>query len=305
MKYYFLLQYKRLYRLIDENGINPYLVFTVVIFLFVMLSDLLFQKIEYAGYIYLILAFGLINNLGNQLRNDFLKNCFSNIDYKKIRAIENLIIATPFFIFLLYKKLFLLAIVIYAFAVGLSFFNKVNKGSITIPTPFYKKPFEFTVGFRKTFWIFLLAYILAVIAISQNNFYLAVFALMATFFTCIGFYAKPETVFYVWIYSDDTTAFLLKKVKTAIAYSFFLSMPILIFLFIFFPENALIILIAEAVGIFLVITSLLGKYAYFPSEVNLIPGFFIALSIVLPPLLLVILPYFYFKSKKNISSILK
>jgi hypothetical protein len=305
MKYYFSLQFKRLYRLIEENGINPYLVYSALVFLFVLLSELLFQKTLYAGYIYLVLASGLINNLGNRKRNEFLKNCFSVVMYKRIRAIENLLMATPFFIFLLYKKLFVLAIAVYAIAAGLSLLNKLNRGNVTIPTPFYKKPFEFTVGFRKTFWIFLLAYILTIIAINQNNFYLAVFALMITFFVCIGFYAKPETVFYVWIYSDDTTAFLLKKVKTAIAYSFFLSMPILIFLFIFFPENALIILIAEAVGIFLVITSLLGKYAYFPSEVNLIPGFFIALSIVLPPLLLVILPYFYFKSKKNISSILK
>jgi len=68
----------------------------------------------------------------------------------------------------------------------------------------------------------------------------------------------------------------------------------------FNPENALVVFTAELVGILFVITALLGKYAYFPSEINIIPGFTIAISIFFPPFLLVSLPYFYFKAVKNL-----
>jgi len=49
MNYYFQLQYKRLFRLITDNGLNPYLVFIVGAILFVLGSEQLFQKIGFAG----------------------------------------------------------------------------------------------------------------------------------------------------------------------------------------------------------------------------------------------------------------
>ena len=45
--------------------------------------------------------------------------------------------------------------------------------NLTIPTPFSKKPFEFSTGFRRSFFMFPIAYILTFIAIRVDNFNLA------------------------------------------------------------------------------------------------------------------------------------
>ena len=126
MKYYFLLQYKRLYRLIEENGINPYLVYVAVILLFVVLSEQLFEKTEYAGFIFLVMALGSINNLGSKSRNEFLKRCFFNWQYMRIRLIENLLIAMPFVLFFLYKKQCFNALAVVFIGAAMSFFNRLN-----------------------------------------------------------------------------------------------------------------------------------------------------------------------------------
>jgi len=304
MKYYFLLQFKRLTRFIKESGLNPYLGLLLGTLLFVALSYILFLKIGYAGYIYPIIALGIINMLGNIQRNDFLKNCFSLNDYKKVRLTENLIAATPFFLFLIFKHEYIIALSFYVGAASLSFFNKINRFNFALPTPFYKHPFEFIVGFRKTYLLLLLSYILTYIAISVDNFNLGVFALIITFLTCINFYTKPEPLFYVWIYSKKPGEFLRSKIKTATIHSILLSFPIMLFLILFNIDKTHFVLIFGILGVLYVITSLLGKYAYYPSDVNLTQGFVIAFCILFPPLLLIVIPYFYSRSKQNLDSTL-
>nr|NQU92480.1 hypothetical protein [Bacteroidota bacterium] len=274
------------------------------VLIFVALSHLVFQKIEYARFVYPIIALGIINIFGNINRNCFLKNCFPDTDYKKIRLIENFIAATPFFLFLLYKHEYILAISLYAVGVSLSFFNKVNRFHFVLPTPFFKRPFEFITGFRKTYWVFLLSYMLTYISISFDNFNLGIFALIVTFLTCLTFYTKPEPLFYVWINAGKPVDFLKTKIRTASIHSFFLSFPIMTFLILFNIDNTHFVLIFEILGILYVITSLLGKYAYYPSDVNLIQGFVIVCSIIFPPILLAVIPYLYTRSKQNLDSIL-
>ena len=156
MKYYFLLQFKRLTRFIKESGINPYLGLGLAAILFVSLSYFFFQKVEYAGYIYSVVALGIVNLLGNKMRNDFLKNCFSISAYKKIRLTENILLATPFFLFLIFNHQIIIAFSLLVAAAALSLLNKINQLNFVLPTPFYKHPFEFIVGFRKTYLLFLL-----------------------------------------------------------------------------------------------------------------------------------------------------
>ena len=223
----------------------------------------------------------------------------------KIRLIENLLVSTPFVLFLLYKQQYIIAFSVYAISSLLSLFNKVNRFDFVIPTPFFKFPFEFTSGFRKTFWIYLLAYILTYISISVDNFNLGIFSLIITFLTSMSFYFNQESIFYVWIHSSEPTGFLWEKIKIAVFYSILISIPISLSLIIFFPDRALIVIIFEILGVLFVLTSLLGKYAYYPLEISLIPGFAIGFSILFPPLLLAIIPYFYSKSKQNLGSILQ
>jgi hypothetical protein len=52
-------------------------------------------------------------------------------------------------------------------------------------------------------------------------------------------------------------------------------------------------------------TVILAKYAAYPREINLPEFTFIAVCVYFPPLLLALLPYFYMKSVKKLSLLLK
>lgn len=304
MAHYFLLQYRRLYRHLQAAGIQPYIGIIGIVLIFFALSEILFQKLQYAAYLYPFVAVSMVNLLGGIERNAFLKNCFSIANYKKIRLVENLIAATPFFIFLIYKQQYVIALSIYPLGVSLSFFNQINRFRIVIPTPFYKYPFEFTVGFRQYYWLFGITYLIAGISVIVGNFNISIFTLLFIFLSCLSFYGKPEPEFYVWIHAAKPTSFLKQKVKIAVLYSLVLSLPLFALLMFFYPENIQIILLVEVLGTMYLLTFLLGKYAYYPSEINLIPGFLITISIFMPPFLVIVIPFLYFRAKRNLQSIL-
>ncbi len=306
MKYYFTLQYKRLYRYIDEFGLNPIFGIFILAFLFYVLSNSFFEKIEYAKFIYSAIGLIVIGKLSNKKRNEFLKNIYNSIKFKKIRLYENLIVSMPFFFFMIYKQEFVSTSVFLIFALIISQFNKVNSNNFVIPTPFYKKPFEFIVGFRNIFWIFLLAYTITYIAVLVDNFNLGIFALMTVYVTSLSFYSKPEPIFYVWIYSLSPADFLERKIRIASLFSLILSLPIIITLLVFFSINDIgLILIFSFLGLLLLIANLLGKYSYFPSKLPLMQGIAIGLCFVFPPALLIVIPYFYSLSKRKLKNILK
>lgn len=305
MRFYFVIQYKRIIRILKEAGFNPFIAFCGIAIVFVLISEGLFHNVMYAKYIYPFFFLTFINSFGSIERNEFSKNIFSVADYKKIRLLENCIIAIPFFIFLVYKQEYIIAFSSFLIGAVLSFFNKVNTFSFATPTPFYKQPFEFIVGFRKTFWMFILGYILTCIAISVDNFNLGIFALIITFLTSMLFYLKPEPLFFVWIHSANSINFLWKKIKMACLHSTVLSLPIFLLLVLFFPDKAFIVIIFEITGILFVVMSLLGKYVSYPDDINPTVGFTLGLTLFFPPLLLLIIPYFYFQSKQNLQSILK
>jgi len=182
-----------------------------------------------------------------------------------------------------------------------SFKSKLN---ITLPTPFFKHPFEYTIGFRKSYIFCFLAYFLTFISIHAGNINLGIFSLIIIFLVCMSFYSNPEATFYVWIYSCNSEDFLDKKIKTIIKYTLFLSLPISFFLIIFFFEDVFQILFLQVLGVLYIITNMLGKYSVFPSRINLQQSFGILLSILMPPILLLIIPYFYKQSQKRLKEIL-
>ncbi|MFK7904984.1 MAG: hypothetical protein AB8B69_07665 [Chitinophagales bacterium] len=304
MKFYFSLQYKRICRHLQAAGFNSYLGLVLIVLLFFALSYAFFERVPYPQYVYPFLAWSVVNAFGGIQRNEFLKNCFSEKDYPKIRLIENLIAVTPFFLFLIFKQEYLLALSIHPIAAGISCFNKVNRFQVVMPTPFYKYPFEFTMGFRQYYWLFAAAYLLTIISLVVGNFNIGAFCLLFIFLSCLGFYSKPEPLFYIWIHAATPAKFLKQKMGIAVLYSLVLSLPIFLSLLFFYPDNARIVLLFEALGIVYIFTVLLGKYAYYPSEVNVIPMILITLSIFLPPISLAVIPYFYFKAKQNLQYIL-
>jgi hypothetical protein len=142
----------------DFPPLVSYLFALLIFFVFVGLSMSLFYKTTFAPYLYVLISLYLTSNLSEIKRNDFLEICFGNERYRKVRILENLIVALPFVIFLIYKQQFYPGIFLLAFTVLLALSKFKMSYSMTIPTPFYKKPFEFTVGFRNTFFMFFIAY---------------------------------------------------------------------------------------------------------------------------------------------------
>ncbi len=305
MKYYFKLQYKRLYRIIDSTGFNPLIGVFIGFSIFIFASNLLFDKVENAKIIYPILSLFFFGKLSGKKRNDFLKNIFNNFKYKKLRLIENLILAIPFFVFMLFKNIYINSVIFIFIALAISQFNNIASLSFVIPTPFHRKPFEFIVGFRNTFWLFPISYFITYMAITVQNFNLALFSLIIVLLTPLSFYTKPEPPFFVWIHSSNPSEFLYRKIKTAIIFSLALGFPIIISLLIFFPSNNYdIIATISILALFILVTAILGKYSFYPSETP-IQLLLLISCIGFPPLIIFVLPYFYFKSNQNLKKLLK
>lgn len=305
MKAYFELQYKILNRRCTDAGIAPAAAYIIFAAAFTALSLYLFHKTKYAAPVYLLTALSITGKLAEIKRNDFLRICFGDDKLKKIRITENLIVIAPFLMFLLYKQLFTAALILAVLAIILALLNFSTTLNMVIPTPFYKKPFEFTTGFRNTFYLIVAAYVLAVIAVVAANFNLGIFAMLLVFAVILGYYAKPENEYYVWIYSLSPEKFLLEKIKTALLYSSLLVLPVALLLGIFFPQHLAALLLFLTAGWLFLIGMIVSKYASYPDELNITQGLLLAFCIGLPPLLLILIPYLFFKSATRLNSLLR
>jgi hypothetical protein len=305
MKYYFSLQLKMLNRNISEFGLPPIIGYLLGFVAFLGLSWYLFMKISYANYIYPLIGLSFLNTLSGLARNDFLQSCFSNRQYFRVRLIENMLLVLPFVAFLFLKNEILIALGMLVTSGSLAFFRTQNSFQWSIPTPFYKYPFEFTVGFRKTFFVFIGAYVLTYIAISVNNFNLGIFALILSCFTTLSFYAEPEEDYFVWIFSKTPQSFLFSKIKIALLSLTLLCLPIWISLGITFTENWRVLFIFQGLGYLYLVTVLLAKYSAFPRKISVPQGFLLAFGVWLPPLLILIIPFFYKKSIQQLNEILE
>lgn len=292
-------------RKFKDSGFNPLLAYFVLATLFVGLSIYLFQKTEFAKYIYLLFALTLIGKLSETRRTEFLKICYDNIQLKKIRITENLICSIPFFTFLLYKQLFVYTGLLLTLTTILALVNFQTTFKFTIWTPFSKRPFEFTTGFRNTFYVFFTAYALTIIALLINNFNLGVFAMLLVFATTLSYYSMPENEYYVWIHNLKPKAFLFSKIKTALLFSSSIALPIAIILAIFNPQYIGLLSIFFLIGWAFLISVIVSKYAAYPDEMNITQGIFLALCIWFPPILIVLIPYLFKQSENRLVGLLK
>lgn len=296
MKDYFILQLVMTKRKVKEAGLNPLLSCLLGLILFVAFSEYIFHRTEFAKYLVILVCFSFQFKLSENRRTDFLLSIFGDKAKNKIRVLENLIICIPFVSILLFKNLFLEAVILFTCSITIALFSFRTSLNLTIPTPFSKNPFEFSTGFRKTFFIFPLAYALTTIAINVDNFNLGIFSMLLISLTTLSYYSKPEEEYYVWIYADTTKSFLKKKIINATKNYIMLTIPILIGLLIFYPIKFDLILLFLLFGILFLWTIVLAKYSAFPDEIHLSVGFIIAFILLFPPLILVVIPYFYTKS---------
>lgn len=291
-------------RKMKEAGLNPLLGYLLGLTAFVLLSEYIFDRTEFAKYLVILTCLSLQFKLSERSRTDFLLSTFGDKTKKKIRISENLILCIPFVSFLLYKSFLFEASILFLCSIILALFSFHSNFNLTIPTPFSKRPFEFSTGFRKTFFIFPIAYALTVIAINVGNLNLGIFAFLLVILTSLSYYHKPEQEYYVWVHAETPKTFLKNKVFNASKNATIIATPILISLLIFYPSEFQLILIFFFIGILFLWTVILAKYSAFPGEMNLPEGMMIAFSIYFPPLLLVIIPFFYSKSINKLKYLL-
>jgi len=305
MKEYFLLQYKMTSRKLGEAGFNPAIGYVLGVAGFILISEYAFLKTGFAKYLVLLTALSVLFKMSEINRTEFLKIVFGDIKARKIRITENLMISLPFGILLAYHHAVLESILLMSVSVLLASFSFITKFNYSLPTPFHKHPFEFTVGFRNTFFIFPITYLLTFIAISVDNMNLGIFAMLTVFLVSLTYYIKPENEYFVWSYSTSPAKFLFGKLTTATKYSTLLVLPVLISLIAFYPGEADSILMFFMIGLTFLWTIILAKYSAYPKEMNLPEGILIAICIYFPPVLLALIPFFYSKSVKKLNMLLK
>ncbi|WP_299313866.1 ABC transporter permease [uncultured Aquimarina sp.] len=305
MKYYFLLQYKRIYRSFKDFGTEPFIGYPIIIILFYWMSSSIFENILYANYIYALISIFFTYAIGNSEHRRFVKQHFSIANYRKIIVLNNMLKVTPFAMFLLYKTYYIEVFLVYGLAFLVSLTKKRTKVSLMVPTPFGKKPFEFVIGFRKTFWLFLLIYCLTIIAVYKGNFNLGVFSLVSVFFVCSSYFMKPDSDFYIWIHAMNSREFLRHKIAIALRNSFVLALPILIGLSIFYFDQLHITLFFLFAGFSYMLMYLLMKYSFQNQGMEIFQGIIGILCLLFPPILIIAIPYFYNKTIKNLDLLLK
>jgi hypothetical protein len=304
MKDYFYLQYIMTNRKIKEAGLPPLLGYLFVLIAFVLLSAYVFQKTDFAKYLVILISLSSIFKLSENTRADFLLSTFGDKIKMQIRILENTILCLPFVLLLLYKSFFLEASMLFLCSLLLSLFTLQSAFHFTIPTPFSKNPFEFSTGFRRSFFLFPIAYALTFMAIKVDNFNLGLFSMLLIFLVAMSYYPTPENEFFVWVHADSPESFLKKKMTVALSYVMILASPILISLLIFYPMEFEKTLLFLLIGVLLLPTIILAKYTAYPTEINFPEVIKIALCLFFPPLFVVLIPYLYFKAGANLKYIL-
>lgn len=305
--YYFKLQFKILRRKLTDFGL-PFLPTSIVLpLIFSHISNHFLDKTkyDYAPHIYGIIALIIVSKLSKRERNSFLKSVFNKIDYLIIRVLENTACSLPFVSFLLYKGFYIYAFSTYILSTILVFLHFRTNFNLTLPTPFGKTPFEFTIGFRNTFLIFPIAYFLTYSSISVNNFNLGIFSMLLIGAVCMSYFSKTESKYYVWNFNLSPEQFLKYKIRTCFICFSILTLPIIIALSIFFINNIVIIMFFLVLCYAYLTLMIYAKYADFPNQTSLSQGILIGMGLVFPPLLLVLIPYFNSKSIKSLKDILQ
>lgn len=304
MKLYLQIQLKRYQRKWEEIGLHYILGTLLLITVFLFGSIYLFEKTVFAKYIYPIFALSFISNLSDSNRNNYLKHCFNLHKYIQIRLLENLLIALPFAVFLIFKHEILVGLTLLLLS-GLTLFTAIKKLEIRkTPTPFYRFPFEFIVGFRKYFLIYPFVYFLIYKSIDASNFNLGIFAVGVAMLIHLTYFVQPENKYFVWIFNSSPKVFLIKKMMVGILYSSLLILPALLILGFWYSEYLLILTGLLVINALLIITIILAKYSAYPDDISLPQYLLFALGIWMPPLLIPFLIYFYLQSIKKLKPIL-
>ncbi|MGB3105847.1 hypothetical protein [Sphingobacterium siyangense] len=298
---YLKLQYRLLARHIKATGLPVPIAYLLLFGLCYLIYYFLFQYPIFGCYAVILGNFQLLFLLTEKNRNDFLKNTYSKRDFHQIRIVENGLLTLPSSVILFLHSQWPYALLLVTLAVVFAFLT-VRAFGKSIPTPFAKKPFEFIIGFRRSYLLLLVVYVLAGIGFYVANSNLVLFCVICIALTCVFYYQLPEPIFYLWNHHHTPTVFLMRKFKRGILQCLLLVLPLLLLYVVIFPSdlfNACIVL----GGILLLLPfAITLKYVAYPREINFPEVFALALCFSFYPLILALLPFYYIKAINNLKN---
>lgn len=304
---YFTLQRTLWERRFRDWQLAPWVVYTLGPVLFFVGGHLLLNRSALVSWLIVFFGLSTVQQLSDRARNDFLRGLYRGNDYRNIRLVENVAVLLPFLLLLTIEgtlrgsvACWAGALVLWVVGMSMAWWTNRPRFARALPTPFSRRPFEFAAGFRRYWWVLLIAVFLLVQGIRVGNFELGVFAAGIAALTGCQAVARPEPVFYVWIHTLSATAFLRRKMLTSTWHQLLLVSPFLLALGVAFPERWLVLLVVLALSVVYVLLWLLAKYACFPRELNVGHAFIIALGMVLPPALLIIIPMYYQRARTRV-----
>jgi hypothetical protein len=229
---------------------------------------------------------------------------FNTSDYYRIRVLEVIFMGLPFLIFLLLKGEYWCAGGVFLASIIASFHRGVSLFIKTIPTPFGKYPFEFVIGFRQYILLIAFTYFTLLMGVKVGNYELALFSIAAQAFITVFFHNWVEPKDYVTIHSMTSLEFLKNKLEIALRQMGLLFIIPLFLVLTCFPSQWWISLILVCICYLYLATVITSKYAFYPSEFNLLQAILLGVSLFFPPLLVILLPYYLAKARKNLNSYL-
>lgn len=304
MQEYFILQIKMMTRKLIEFGIQPLLALFLLLIVFVISTYILFEKSSYAAPVYTVVAMSLLLKTDSIERNSFLKQVFRKKDFYWIRIIENGVIMLPFLVVLIFRMEYIFASLLFIIGNLMAFVSLNRVQSFVLPTPFYKRPFEFIIGLRTWFYLLVLGYFFVAMALKHDNYNLGLFAVILLFLLFISFYTKPENEYFIWNFSLSSGKFLYKKMIHALFHATPLIFPIYLVIVFMFPENLMNTHLFLALSYIFLFTSILAKYASYPYEMQLPYMILLVISVFFPPLLLFLIPFLFWKATQHLNEYL-
>lgn len=301
---YFTTQARMIHRAIRAAGLSPIIGYALLTLVFLAASTFIFYKTTYAAYVYTAAALALTIPLAAGERVRFLNHIYGHKIACILRLVEQWLCALPFVLYLAFQQEY---IAIATLLLATSAASRLRYGVMrqnVVWTPFSQRLYEFAAGFRRSWWAVLMGYLLVGIGIGVHNFNLSAAALGLLYIITMGYYTEADDVYHVWNHKGTAATFLQQKIKTALLYSFATAALPALAIAVRFPNQYWVVAAVLLVATLYLILFLLGRYVCFPSKINIPYAILFATALGFPPMLLVLLPYFYNISIKRLNKIL-
>ncbi|MCB0761762.1 MAG: hypothetical protein KDC12_09595 [Flavobacteriales bacterium] len=300
---FFLLQRNMATRRMNSWGLPGAWGWLALPVLFIVLSTWLYVRTSFAPWIMVAFCAWPLSILNHPARVQFLSQAFAKWTFIRIRLLENVGAALPFVVVLTVHSNWVSS-AIAALLVPLFIWTPLRKPTWVIPSPFSRFPWEFSSGYRRSWPLIVMFYLIIITGIQSGNFNWSAFGLVLLLLLPLRYYNEPEPLEYLMIYTCTPVQFLRKKIGVGAMYTLLLVAPACIMLALAFPEFILVQLAFLTVGLMYLATWISAKYSDYPYKLGVKSGMLIAYSFVFPPFLLGIIPFFFLKSVQKLKTYL-